>query len=90
MRENLNLRWNWEQEFTIFVETDLIQLNILFFRFSCDIVQVDNYGWNINGTFNGVMGLFQQKRIQMLSHATIMREDRLAAVEFTAEVFVIE
>lgn len=61
-----------------------------FFRFSCDIVQVDNYGWNINGTFNGVMGLFQQKRIQMLSHATIMREDRLAAVEFTAEVFVIE
>lgn len=53
-------------------------------------MQVDNYGWNINGTFNGVMGLFQQKKIQMLSHATIMREDRLAAVEFTAEVFVIE
>lgn len=60
------------------------------FTFSCDIWQVDSYGWNINGTFNGVMGLFQQKKIQMLSHATIMREDRLAAVEFTAEVFVIE
>ncbi|XP_031620817.1 glutamate receptor ionotropic, delta-2-like isoform X2 [Contarinia nasturtii] len=57
---------------------------------SCDIIQMDSYGWNINGTFNGVMGLFQQKRIQMLSHATIMREDRLAAVEFTGEVFVIE
>lgn len=58
--------------------------------FSCDIHQVDNYGWNMNGTFNGVMGLFQQKKIQMLSHATIMREDRLRAVEFTGEVFVVE
>lgn len=57
---------------------------------SCDIVQVDNYGWNINGTFNGAMGLFQQKRIQILSHATIMREDRLKYVEFTAELFVVE
>lgn len=53
-------------------------------------MQVDNYGWNMNGTFNGVMGLFQQKRIQILSHATIMREDRLKHVEFTGEVFVIE
>lgn len=57
---------------------------------SCAIIQMDNYGWNINGTFNGVMGLFQQKKIQALSHATIMREDRLKAVEFTAEVFVVE
>lgn len=57
---------------------------------SCDIMQVDNYGWNMNGTFNGVMGLFQQKKIQILSHATIMREDRLKHVEFTGEVFVIE
>lgn len=57
---------------------------------SCNIVQVDNYGWNINGTFNGAMGLFQQKRIQILSHATIMREDRLKYVEFTAELFVVE
>lgn len=51
---------------------------------------MDSYGWNMNGTFNGVMGLFQQKKIQMLSHATIMREDRLKYVEFTGEVFVIE
>lgn len=56
----------------------------------CDIIQVDSYGWNINGTFNGAMGLFQQKRIQVLSHATIMREDRLKYVEFTAELFVVE
>lgn len=44
----------------------------------------------MNGTFNGVMGLFQKKKIQILSHATIMREDRLRCVEFTGEVFVIE
>lgn len=62
----------------------------LFVDFSCGILQVDSYGWNMNGTFNGVMGLFQQKKIQMLSHGTILREDRLAHVEFTAEVFVIE
>lgn len=57
---------------------------------SCAIIQVDNYGWNINGTFNGAMGLFQQKRIQALSHGTIMREDRLKYVEFTGEIFVFE
>lgn len=60
------------------------------FLFSCAIIQVDNYGWNTNHTFNGAMGLFQKKRIQMLSHATIMRVDRLEQVEFTAEVFVVE
>lgn len=60
-------------------------------NFSCgNIIQSDNYGWNNNGTWNGLMGFFQQKRIQMLYHATIMREDRWAQVEFTAEVFVIE
>lgn len=61
-----------------------------FLLFSCNIIQVDNYGWNLNGTWNGAMGLFQRKRIQALSHATIMREDRLKYVEFTGEVFVIE
>lgn len=57
---------------------------------SCDVIQVDNFGWNSNGTWNGLMGLFQQKKIQMLFHGTIMREDRLAQVEFTAEIVVIE
>lgn len=57
----------------------------------CDIAQVDNFGWrDENGSFNGVMGLFQRKKIQMLSHASIMREDRLKYVEFTGEVFVVE
>lgn len=61
-----------------------------FVIFSCDIVQIDSYGWNTNGTFNGAMGLFQKRKIQMLAHATKLRPDRLIAVEFTAEVVVIE
>lgn len=57
---------------------------------TCDMLQVDNYGWNINGTFNGMMGLFQKKKIGILAHAAMMRVDRLKYVEFTAEVFVVE
>lgn len=57
---------------------------------TCDILQVDNYGWNINGTFNGMMGLFQKNKIEILAHAAMMRVDRLKHVEFTAEVFVVE
>lgn len=57
---------------------------------SCAVIQVDSYGWNFNGTWDGAMGLFQQKKVQMLFHATIMRVDRLEQVEFTAEVFVVE
>lgn len=54
---------------------------------SCDIVQVDNYGWLHNESFNGAMGLFQQKRIKALSHGTIMLQERLRFVEFTGEIF---
>lgn len=54
---------------------------------TCDTIQSDNYGWNTNGTFNGMMGLFQQKKVQMLSHGTIMRPDRMQYVEFTGNLF---
>lgn len=63
---------------------------MLFPLSSCDIVQSDNYGWVINGKFTGMMGLMQKKKIQMLIHSLLLREDRLAAVEFTAEVFTLE
>lgn len=56
---------------------------------SCAVIQVDNYGWLRNGTFDGAMGLFQKKKIQALNHGTIMRIDRLAYIEFTAEIFVM-
>lgn len=57
------------------------------FAFRCNIVQVDSYGWKINGTWNGAIKLFKDKRIEALSHGTNMRIDRLEHVEFTAEMF---
>lgn len=54
---------------------------------TCNTIQRDNYGWETNGTFNGMMGLFQQKQVQMLAHGTIMRAERLKYVEFTGNLF---
>lgn len=54
---------------------------------TCNIIQRDNYGWETNGTFNGMMGLFQRREVQMLAHGTIMRSDRLKHVEFTGNLF---
>lgn len=54
---------------------------------TCNTIQRDNYGWETNGSFNGMMGLFQQKKVQMLAHGTIMRIDRLKYVEFTGNLF---
>lgn len=54
---------------------------------TCNMIQRDNYGWETNGTFNGMMGLFQRGQVQMLAHGTIMRADRLKYVEFTGNLF---
>lgn len=54
---------------------------------TCNTIQRDNYGWETNGTFSGMMGLFQQKKVQMLAHGTIMRIDRMKHVEFTGNLF---
>lgn len=56
---------------------------------TCAVKQTDSYGWLKNGTFDGAMGLFQQKKINALSHGTNMRVDRLLYVEFTGEIFAI-
>lgn len=56
---------------------------------TCDVLQTDSYGWLKNGSFDGVMKLFQSKQIQVLTHGTNMRIDRLAYIEFTAEIFQI-
>lgn len=50
---------------------------------------MDNFGWLVNGTFNGGMGLFQDNRIDMLTHAANMRADRLRLVEFTHDIFAL-
>lgn len=51
------------------------------------MIQKDNYGWEINGTFNGIIGLFQQKKVQVLAHGTIMRTDRMKHIDFTGDLF---
>lgn len=52
----------------------------------CDMVQVDSYGWLHNGTFNGVFGLFQQKRIKMAAYAQIMLTERLRVADSTGHI----
>lgn len=54
---------------------------------SCDLIQVDNYGWLHNGTWNGAIGLFASKRIKALAYGTIMLAERLMVSEFTGEIF---
>lgn len=49
--------------------------------------QTDSYGWSNNGSFNGIMGMFQKKKIQMTSHGVIMDPEQLAYVEFAGNVF---
>lgn len=48
---------------------------------------MDNYGWDTNGTFSGMIGMFQKKKMQVLAHGTIMRVDRMKHVEFTGDLF---
>lgn len=49
--------------------------------------QTDNYGWPKNGTFDGAIGLFQKKKIQMMIHGINMRVERLEVAEFAGDIF---
>lgn len=51
------------------------------------MLQVDNYGWLTNRTFNGLIGLFQKKKIEMSSHGMNMRIERLMYSEFAGTLF---
>lgn len=49
--------------------------------------QADSYGWPRNGSFDGVVGLFQKNKIQMTIHGVNMRAERLQYVEFAGDIF---
>lgn len=49
--------------------------------------QTDSYGWPKNGSFDGVMGMFQRKEIQMTTHGVNMRVERLLHTEFAGDIF---
>ncbi|XP_031622982.1 glutamate receptor 1-like [Contarinia nasturtii] len=53
----------------------------------CQVIQVDNYGYLENGTFSGIMGLFQRKKIRMALHAFTMRPERLLFTDFAGNIF---
>lgn len=51
------------------------------------MLQTDSYGWPKNGSFDGVMGLFQRNKIQMTIHGVNMRVERLKHAEFAGDIF---
>lgn len=53
-------------------------------------MQVDSYGWLVNGTWDGVMALYAKHKVDLLLHGTSMRADRMKYVEFTTELCTIE
>lgn len=57
------------------------------FYISCQMVQTDSYGWPKNGSFDGVVGLFQRNKIQMTIHGANMRAERLQYTEFAGDIF---
>lgn len=53
-------------------------------------MQVDSYGWLVNNTWDGVMALYAEHKVDLLLHGTSMRIDRLQYVEFTTDLVTIE
>lgn len=62
----------------------------IFSNFRCNVMQVDSYGWLVNGTWDGVMALYAKHKVDLLLHGTSMRADRMKYVEFTTELTTIE
>lgn len=49
---------------------------------------MDNYGWRKpNGSFDGLMGMFQRYELDFAQMAIFMRLDRIALVDFMAETY---
>lgn len=60
-------------------------------NFKLDMLQVDNYGWNLygNGTFTGLIGLLQRREVEFGANAALMRPDRIPLVDRTGETLNI-
>lgn len=52
-------------------------------NFTLDITQVDIGGWKTNGTFNGLIGLFQNRTIELAASGILMRSERIEVIDFT-------
>jgi hypothetical protein len=51
--------------------------------------QLDNYGWQINGTFDGVMGHMQREEVEFPSTGVFLRKDRYAVTSYAAATFTL-
>lgn len=67
---------------------------ILIFVISCNVLQTNSYGWPQNITsdasdtnYDGMVGLFQQKKIQMGFNGINMRPELLTFFEFAGDLF---
>ncbi|KAJ9588871.1 hypothetical protein L9F63_017844 [Diploptera punctata] len=49
--------------------------------------QLDNYGWLINGSFDGMMGYMQREEVEFPSTGIFVRKDRFAVTSFAADTF---
>jgi hypothetical protein len=49
--------------------------------------QLDNYGWLINGKFDGMMGYMQREEVEFPSTGIFVRKDRSAVTSYAASTF---
>ena len=62
---------------------------LIMWLFSLEIIIVNDYGWEKNGSFDGLMGQLQRREVIMAATGFFMREERFRVVEFTAETYTI-
>ncbi|XP_054261628.1 glutamate receptor ionotropic, kainate glr-3-like [Macrosteles quadrilineatus] len=58
-------------------------------NFDLELWAVDDYGWETNGSFTGLMGQLQRRDIDFAATGFFMRADRIRVVDFTAETYHI-
>lgn len=68
-----------------FIRTLMHDLN-----FTLNMLQTDTGGWEKNGTFSGLIGKFQNRSVELGCMGMLMRNERIAVVDFTIVTFVIK
>ncbi|XP_062557222.1 uncharacterized protein LOC134222094 [Armigeres subalbatus] len=59
-------------------------------NFTLNMIQVDQGGWKTNGTFNGLMGLFQNRTVELAGMGNLMRSERMEVVDFTIVTLLLK
>lgn len=59
-------------------------------NFSITLIILEDYGWQTNMTFSGLIGLLQREEIDMGATGVFMRPDRIVTIDFTGDTFEIK